>query len=106
MGYKVTFYVPSKDKTGQMVSTAKHVSVTKAVQALILQEGGGFTKWETVGYWRNSEGNIMSESITVYTVLVPRYDSDFWASVAQLVKTGLDQESVLVDVVPCRFSFV
>ena len=88
----VRFYFSKQDNDGHLVDTDK-------VKARFLDIVGGLTLYDGCGAWKNAEGKVYDEPVTIVEILLPSTDAGFTtvyelAYVAYWFKTEYKQESV------------
>jgi len=88
----VRFYFPKQDNDGCPTDMDK-------VKAWFLDTVGGLTLYDGRGVWKNAEGKVYDEPVTIVEILLPSTDAGF-ATVHELIdvaywfKTEYKQESV------------
>lgn len=94
--YSVTFGV-DEDKSGKALNPGNVNDVRADAMRAIAKEYGGVTFNRNLGGWVNDEGRLVEErSFTLYVVDIQNKGSEKIQEVAQVIKTALNQSSVLV----------
>jgi hypothetical protein len=89
---KVFYYVGSNNKTGKLE--------IKKIEELLSQFFEGFTTYEVVGHWKGQRERTLKIEI------VTDLPATKLVAVAKELKTALDQEAVLMEIIESNAAFV
>lgn len=89
---KVYYYIGSNNKTKELE--------TESIEAIVSAHFEGFTASEVVGYWRGSKERTLK--VEVITDESPAK----LARIGRELKTKLDQESVLMEIINSNCAFL
>lgn len=99
---QIELYVPIQDNQGKPIPEC----LWETLHDALLVMGGGFTRYQAHGSWRNDPHNI-TESVTIYRVLTDsQHALTDIQNTADFVKRCWQQESVLYTVQDVQATFV
>lgn len=90
---------------GGLIDPMHRANVLSYVVTTMVDELGGVTVEEKDGVWRNPEGNLVSEKVTVYSSY-GHQAHPLMLALAKRVKEWLYQDSVMFGFTPSEVTFV
>lgn len=97
---KVTFYIPGKIGS-EIIPINSRLEIINLIVNSLATKFGGATSFESVGYWKDSAGQLVVETITqiysFYNAEDP-FVNIYFEAIAKAIKTNLKQDSVLYTV--------
>jgi len=96
LSHRIAIYVPTADANGRSVDSASYVEQTLSELSSLF---GGATVQAAQGAWNGANGLIREDITICYAFASALTDDDLHkiASLAQQIKSDLDQESVAVE---------
>lgn len=90
----ISLYVPAADNAGKARPEGALFALSEFAAL-----AGGATAYSAAGFWRNSAGAMLSESVSVVTALVSdSADAAPYYEVARRLRAMMEQESVLLTI--------
>lgn len=90
----VRFYIPKGAQWGSLAVASKYSTGPAAqFRNLLLDVAGGFTHWDAQGVWKNEQGRIFDEPVTVYEVFSDKAHG--LRNLAKWFRSVTSEESVL-----------
>lgn len=75
------------------------MATIRMLEALLLQEYGGYTRTEGTGAYLHEDGDTVSkEAVWIYTVSFPEEKQQALLSLAETLKQDLKQEAIFVSI--------
>lgn len=92
--HNIRFYIP-KNAVWASLAVADRYSTGPAVQFRHLLAGkvGGFTQWDAQGVWKNEQGRVYDEPVTVFEVFSD--NAHGLRNLAKWFRSNTGEESVL-----------
>lgn len=108
MLYKVTLYFPTLQRDGTPIyPPLRHETLHEVIQR-VSSYHGGCTVTEGIGHWVSSHAGLMTEPVTLVSAANVAWDEvnrAWWSVLARTVQKLLNQETVMLDRVPCMADF-
>lgn len=101
LGHKVAVYVPSTINTSRPLTSAEHDQHVQRTLRFFAGRFGGATAERAVGAWVDSDGDLVTEDVTIvyaYAAQLTTADLAAVRSYSQLLRDVLSQEAVAVEV--------
>lgn len=97
MKYQIQFFFGAgEDKDGNTITVTQQLSALADIKREAIRLFGGYTLLKTEGGWHDNFGRLVEEPgyvvVTFRDVLLGHLNDEF----ARIIKTALDQQSVLV----------
>jgi hypothetical protein len=96
----VQLLLPLRDNHGEPFDGAL-LADTRA--ELTTQFGGvtAFVRAPARGLWKEEDGDVVSDDIVVYEVMVEQLDAGWWRAYVERLRQRFRQEELLVRALPC-----
>lgn len=99
-------YFPSVNQDGQLVNHRIRQHHLDIVCETLSREYGGCTTYDGDGYYKDDDGVLVVEPVTVVEVIAEENPTEVLRNIADYVKKTLKQECVLFTVQPLYSKFV
>lgn len=99
---QVSIYIPTEDKNAEVIPTDIRERNLQWVVGRMIDEFGGVTSTESIGYWKNQREEVMQEEVTILHSFVSAKATnvlvEFMENLASVIKINTNQECVLYTV--------